>query len=106
MNHCYNAADHRLNNKRGLKMKHDTTLLPPGCNPCTRDGCLSRRCFLKGIGIACLGFVPLLQACDTAFSREEKGNERVKTGSAPRAMRPPIDLSAPAEIRTATFALG
>ena len=87
-------------------MEHGTTLLPPGYDPCTRDGCLSRRIFLKGIGIACLGLVPLLQACDTAFSREEKGSVRARTGSASRALRPPIDVSAPAETRTATFALG
>ncbi len=88
-------------------MKHDTMLLPAGVDLCTRDGsCLSRRIFLKGVGIACLGLVPLLQACDTAFSREGKGNERARTESAARALRPPIDVSAPAETRTATFALG
>ena len=88
-------------------MEHDTILLPNGYDPRTGDGrCLSRRIFLKGMGIACLGLAPLLQACDTAFSREEKGNARARTGSAPRALRPPIDVSAPAETRTATFALG
>ena len=88
-------------------MEHDTILLPAGCDPCTRDGsCLSRRIFLKGIGIACLGLAPLLQACDTAFSREGKGKERARTESAPRALMPPIDVSAPAETRTATFSLG
>jgi hypothetical protein len=87
-------------------MKQDTTLLPPGYDPCTQDGCLSRRVLLKGIGIACLGLVPLVQACDNAFSREGKGNVAARAGSASRAMRPPIDASAPAETRTATFALG
>jgi len=88
-------------------MEHDTILLPAGYDPCTRDGsCLSRRVLLKGIGIACLGLVPLVQACDNAFSREGKGNVTARTGSAIRAMRPPIDASAPAETRTATFALG
>ena len=87
-------------------MKQDTTLLPPGYDPCTRDGCLSRRVLLKGIGIACLGIAPLLQACDTAFSREEEGSVRARTESASPALRPPIDVSAPAETRTATFALG
>ena len=62
-------------------MKHDTILLPTGYDPCTRDGgCLSRRIFLKGIGIACLGLAPLLQACDTAFSREGTGNREGKDG--------------------------
>jgi len=70
------------------------------------EGDLSRRLFLKGIGIACLGFVPLLQACDGAFSREDKGSNTARAGSVPRIMRPPIDVPAPAEIRTATFALG
>lgn len=88
-------------------MEHDAILLPTGYDPCTRDGgCLSRRIFLKGIGIACLGFVPLLQACDTAFSREDKMSTMARAGSVPRAMRPSIDLSVPAEIRTATFSLG
>ena len=88
-------------------MEHDTILRQAGYDPYTRDdSCLSRRIFLKGIGIACLGLAPLLQACDTAFSREEKGNERGRAGSASRALRPPIDVSAPAETRTATFALG
>ncbi len=88
-------------------MKHDTIMLPAFYDPCTRDGgCLSRRVFLKGIGIACLGLVPLLQGCDNAFSREGKGNVTAKTGTAPRGVRPPIDASAPAGTLTATFALG
>ncbi len=73
----------------------------------TREGCaLSRRIFLKGIGIATLGLVPFLQACDNAFSLRGKENETAGTGSVPRPKRPPIDVSAPAETRTATFALG
>jgi hypothetical protein len=73
----------------------------------TRDGrSLSRRIFLKGAGIACLGIVPLLQACDSAFSRDNKGSTAAGASSVPRAMRPPIDVSVPAKTRTATFALG
>jgi len=88
-------------------MEHGTILLPTGYDPHTWDGSdLSRRIFLKGIGIACLGFGPFLQACDNAFSRGEKGDEMARTGSVPRAMRPPIDASAPEETQTATFALG
>lgn len=95
-----------VNYKGGLKMKHDT-MLPTGYEQCPRDGGgLSRRVFLKGIGIACLGLVPLLQACDNAFSREGKGNVTAKKGTAPRAARPPLDASAPAVTRTATFSLG
>lgn len=87
-------------------MEH-TILRQAGYDPCTRDGsCMSRRIFLKGVGIACLGIAPLLQACDTAFSREETGNPRGKAASASPALRPPIDVSAPAGTRTATFALG
>jgi hypothetical protein len=67
---------------------------------------LSRRIFLKGVGIACLGLVPVLQACDNAFSRDNNGSGATRAGSAPRTMRPLIDVSAPAETRTATFALG
>ena len=88
-------------------MENRMKLLPAGHNPDTRKGCaLSRRIFLKGVGIASLGLVPFLQACDNAFSLGGKENEMASTGSIPRAMRPPIDVSAPAEIRTATFSLG
>jgi hypothetical protein len=86
-------------------MEHDTILRQAGHDPRTRDGsCLSRRIFLKGVGIACLGIAPFLQACDTAFSRE--GNERTRTASVSPSLRPPIDLFAPTETRMATFALG
>jgi hypothetical protein len=87
-------------------MEHGMKLLPPGRSPDILTRCaLSRRIFLKGVGIASLGLVPFLQACDNAFSLGGKENA-TSTGSIPRAMRPPIDVSAPAEIRTATFALG
>jgi hypothetical protein len=72
----------------------------------TGDGrSLSRRIFLKGVGIACLGVVPILQACDSAFSRDDKGSAAAG-GPLPRPMRPPIDVSVPAKTRTATFSLG
>ncbi len=88
-------------------MEHARILPPTGYGQWGRDGgCLSRRIFLKGIGIACLGLAPILQACENAFSREGRGNERAGAGSAPRAARPPIDVAAPAGTRTATFALG
>ena len=100
-------VDERRDKKGGLKMEHGTIPLSTGYDLCNRDGgCLSRRVFLKGVGIACLGFIPLLQACDAAFSRE--GEEGTRSGAVParRAMRPPIDVSAPEETRTATFGLG
>jgi hypothetical protein len=88
-------------------MEHGTILLPTGYDLDIRKGyALSRRIFLKGVGIACLGLAPFLQACDNAFSLGSKENETARTGSVPRATRPPIDLSAPAETRMATFALG
>jgi len=88
-------------------MEHDTILLTTGHNPENRDGYdLSRRLFLTGIGIACLGFVPFLQACDNAFSRGGTGNGTARTGPVPQGMRPPIDVAAHAETRTATFSLG
>jgi hypothetical protein len=88
-------------------MEHRTILIHPGHDPDTRDKSdLSRRIFLTGIGIACLGFAPFLQACDNAFSRGEKGNGVARTGPITHGLRPPIDGSTPAKIQTATFALG
>jgi hypothetical protein len=66
----------------------------------------SRRIFLKGVGFACLGFTPFLQACDNLTTRSENMEAATKTGSVPKAMRPPIDLAVPAKTETATFALG
>jgi len=88
-------------------MEQRTILIHAGHNPDTRQGSdLSRRIFLKEIGIACLGFVPFLQACDNAFSGGGKVNGTARTEPVPRAMRPPIDTAAPAKSQTATFALG
>lgn len=66
----------------------------------------SRRTFLQGVGIACLGFAPFLQACDNLTTRSENMEAAAKTSSIPKAMRPPIDLAVPAKTETATFALG
>lgn len=88
-------------------MEQGMKLLPAGHSPDTRKGgALSRRMFLKGVGVACLGVAPFLQACDNAFSLGGKENGTATTGAVPRAKRPPIDVSVPAETRTATFALG
>jgi len=65
-----------------------------------------RRVFLKGIGIACLGFASFLQACDHLISGKENTEAVAKTSSIPKAMRPPMDAAAPAKTETATFALG
>lgn len=88
-------------------MEHRTILLPAGYDPNSLDGSnMSRRIFLRGVGIACLGFAPFLQACDNAFSSGEKGSGMARKGPAPQGMRPPIDATVPAKIETATFSLG
>lgn len=88
-------------------MEHATVRFSIGDDPSALGWIdLSRRLFIKGVGIACLGFVPLLQACDDAFLRGGKANGAAGAGSVPRAIRPPLDASAPLETRTATFALG
>ena len=66
----------------------------------------SRRIFLKGVGFACLGFTPFIQACDNSTTRSENMEAATKTGSVPKTMRPPIDLATPAKTEIATFALG
>lgn len=66
----------------------------------------SRRIFLKGVGVACLGFAPFLQSCDNLTTRSENMEAVAKTGSIPKVMRPPIDLASPAKAEIATFALG
>jgi hypothetical protein len=57
---------------------------------------ISRRVFLKGIGIACLGFGMFLHACGYMPSERENMEK----------MKPPIDLAAPTKTETATFAMG
>lgn len=67
---------------------------------------ISRRIFLKGIGIACLGFGLFLHACGyMPYERENMENMK-KTGSITNEIKPPIDLAAPAKTETATFAMG
>ena len=75
------------------------------------DG-FSKRAFLKAFVFACLGIGPFVNACgivnseDTNLGAVKKSDGPAKGGSAPKVARPPIDLSAPAKIETATFALG
>lgn len=88
-------------------MDHQKTYFHISLDQCTQDRPnFSRRILLKGIGIACLGFAPFLQACDNLTMRSESMEATAKTGLIPKAMRPPIDLAAPAKTEIATFALG
>jgi hypothetical protein len=66
----------------------------------------SRRVFLKGIGIFCLGFAPFLQACNNLNSRSETMEAIEKTNVTASMMRPPMDIAVPEKTETATFALG
>lgn len=67
---------------------------------------ISRLGFLKGIGIACLGFGMFLHACGYMPSERENMKNMKKTSSITNKMKPPIDLAAPAKTETATFAMG
>ncbi|MEW6333009.1 MAG: twin-arginine translocation signal domain-containing protein [Thermodesulfobacteriota bacterium] len=76
-------------------------------DPDTRNGRrVSRRNFLKGIGIACLGFAPFLQSCNDPTSIGGKGGGIALEGAIAGGQRPPIDIAAPSKTETATFALG
>lgn len=75
-------------------MYHRRIIFPPWNDQNTRDKqILSRRMFLKGIGIVCLGFGPFIHACENMSWGIEK-------------MKPSIDLAAPIKTETATFAMG
>lgn len=91
-------------------MENRTTGIHPGHdrgNQDSQDGRdVGRRIFLAGIGMACLGFIPLLEACDNVFSNGGKGNGTARTGLAPHSMRPSLDAAVPAKTETATFSLG
>jgi hypothetical protein len=65
-----------------------------------------RRIFPVGIAIACLGFGPLLQACDGMAPRSKNKMETAMTHSIPKTTRPPIDAVAPVKTEMATFAAG
>jgi len=67
---------------------------------------VSRRFFLKGIAIVCLGCALFLQGCNDLSARSENTETTGKIGSNPKTMRPPIDVAAPAKTEMATFALG
>jgi len=88
-------------------MDHRRTIFPPGNDRHTRDKqAFRRRIFLKGIGIVCLWFVPFLQACDNMTLGRDKMEPIENTSTIAMKMKPPIDLAAPSETETATFAMG
>ena len=73
---------------------------------------LSRRTFVKTLGLFCLAGGPILNACNPS-SGEKRPAEKEMDLSRPgdhsavsRSPRPLIDLAAPARTETATFALG
>ena len=73
---------------------------------CTQDRQnFSRRIFLKGVGIVCLGSALSLQGCDN-LNTSENMEATAKIGLIPKAMRPPTDLAVPAKTEMATFAMG
>jgi hypothetical protein len=69
-----------------------------------------KRTFLKLMAFACLGMGPFLSACsilNTGDTNQESTKKKDSLhDSVLKAARPPIDLAAPAETETATFALG
>jgi hypothetical protein len=71
-----------------------------------------RRALVKGFGLALLGFIPFLSACNGRSGEIRPKEEKVQTYpntqtlSVPRKSIPPIDAAAPGRIETATFALG
>ena len=73
---------------------------------------LSRRAFVKTLGLFCLAGGPILNACNLS-SGEKRPSEKKMDLNRPgdhsavsRSPRPPIDLAAPARTEIATFALG
>jgi len=88
-------------------MDNRMIIFPIGNEQHTKDKqTFRRRIFLKGIGIACLGFGLFLHACGYMPSERENMENMKKTGSITNEMKPMIDLAAPAKTETATFAMG
>ena len=75
---------------------------------------LSRRSLIKLIGLSTLGMGLWTSACDqsnadsalTAEIKEKSKMESTKSNATAKTRIPTIDAAAPAETRTATFALG
>jgi len=75
---------------------------------------LSRRRLMKLIGLSTFGMGLWISACDhgnadsapTAEIKEKNKMESTKSNATAKTRIPTIDAAAPAETRTATFALG
>ena len=75
---------------------------------------LSRRIFMKLLGMSILTLGLWIQACNfgnagpepPSTPEEETNMENLKISSKPKTTIPPIDTALPARIETATFALG
>ena len=73
---------------------------------------LSRRTFIKTLGLACVAGSPVLKACNLSSGESHRPEEKLEMNrhsddsGVLRSPRPPIDLAAPARTETATFALG
>jgi hypothetical protein len=75
------------------------------------DGGFTKRTFLKVVTFATLGMAPFLNTCSLFDGGDTKQASRKKLGSPATNNsianpRPAIDLALPANIETATFALG
>ncbi len=74
--------------------------------------CSSKRNFLKIAALAILAMAPFLNTCglfnsgDSNRGEVKKADDPAKNRSIPTGARPPIDLSVPAKVETATFAMG
>jgi len=73
---------------------------------------LSRRSLMKLIGLSAIGMGLGISACDhsnadsAAATEIKKGNKMESSKSTIKTRIPTVDAAAPAETRTATFALG
>jgi hypothetical protein len=75
---------------------------------------LTRRTFMRGLGLTFLMVVLLLQGCrvvdrpgeNREAGTEEKRMELERSNVTPEVVIPPIDAAAPTRTETATFALG
>ena len=79
-----------------------------------KEESIDKRTFLKVIAFASLGLAPVMNTCGISRSpgmtpeteKKRQPEDPGKNDSISRKARPPIDLAAPADTETATFALG